>query len=711
MTTKTYSQLQKTNVLQDADLIAIERNGIATFSINAKDFKNSIRSDLLQDTQTPATHNIVFMDCEHINGIPTNYPKTLVYLDGSTKYRNDLNENYGKFIDNIKDNAYYRQKYNVPADNSSFSVVDARNYTFRSAGNLLPIGTKQEDGIQKLELLNQGKVNLNYTLQATASATSVSGLSSFTNYNGNGIITALGSATTQQGNFPSVLNLTCIKSIDIDFEKVLIQKNPLLRQNEVETTIKSIGTFAFLDISLGALAVVNMLNAGGGVDSVNGKSGVVILTANDVELSNPLKANATIQGALEYLEADKVSSTQLTGYATTQDLTNGLSGKANISHTHIINDITGLQDALNLKQDKDGLITDLKYNANITLLAKLTSQDDLINTKANTSELANYLKKDGSITLNTGYSPGNALSIATKGYVDGLIPDLSNYLQLGGEYITAGVGLKFKADIGAELTTIEGQGLNIVSGTRKADINNNSLSFYDTATGGLSNIKFSINTFVGKLNYYETTIVSSVWDMKQRQITDNVLTANLLDNSIILKKDLFTYLNRYQAFGIKYLKTGLTTTINSNATALTNLSNIVKVSPTITTWARDNKGDDKAGISFIDVTNGWKFPVVDGLTNYGIGVTITITGTITGTAGTPRELIVYLRRLSDNSLIRNGGIIKINDNNFNGRSTNIETFIKGATDPFITGGFYLDMLNNSGGNLTLSALEIYIKSV
>lgn len=659
MTTKTYSQLQKTNILQDGDLFAIERDGIATLAINAKDLKNSIRNDLLQDTQTPSTHNIVLMECEHINGIPINYPKTLVFLDGSTKFRNDVNENYGKFIDSIKDNTFYRQLYNVPADNSSFTVKDGRNYTFRNAGDLMPIGTKQEDGIQKLDLLNKGKVNLNFKLQATGSANGVSGLSDFTNYNGNGIITALGYATTQQGNFPSVLNLSCIQSIDIDFEKVLIQKNPLLRQNEVETTIKSIGTFAFLDISLGALAVVNMLNSGGGVDSVNGKSGVVILTAEHIELSVPLKANATIQSALEYLEADKVSSTQLTNYATTQDLTDGLSGKAN------------------------------------------------------TTELENYLKKDGSVALDTLYVPTNDLSIATKIYVDGLIPDLTDYIKLGVDYTTTNGDKELRFIESTGSTKISGRRVQVNSGNgRNVELDDNRLSFYDTSGGfGSQGLKFAINTFVGKLSYYETTIVNSVWDMKARQITDNVLTANLTDNSIILKKDLFSYLERYQAYGIKQLKTGLSTAINSNATALTNLSNIVKVSPTITTWARDNKGDDKTGINLIDVANGWKFPIVDGLTNYGIGITITISGSISGTAGTPRELIVYLRRLSDNSIIRNGGIIKINDNNFNGRSTNIETFIKGATDSFITGGFYLDMLNNSGGNLTLSSLEIYIKSV
>ena len=162
-----------------------------------------------------------------------------------------------------------------------------------------------------------------------------------------------------------------------------------------------------------------------------------------------------------------------------------------------------------------------------------------------------------------------------------------------------------------------------------------------------------------------------------------------------------------EAFGIKLTKSGLSTAIASNATALTNLSNIIKVSPTIVSWGRNRYGNDMTPVSLIDITNGWKLPVVDGLANYSINISVRITGALTGTANTPREFIVYVRRISDNSIVSNGGIIKINDNNFNGRSTNITTFIKGATDPFITTGFYLDIFNNSGSQLTLSQLEIY----
>lgn len=85
---------------------------------------------------------------------------------------------------------------------------------------------------------------------------------------------------------------------------------------------------------------------------------------------------------------------------------------AQIDHTHIINEITGLQSSLDSKAD-------LTYLDNYATTQALNNG---LSGKANTTDLVNYLKKDGSTLLNNTYIPNDNLSIATKGYVDGIIP-------------------------------------------------------------------------------------------------------------------------------------------------------------------------------------------------------------------------------------------------------------------------------------------------
>jgi hypothetical protein len=186
----------------------------------------------------------------------------------------------------------------------------------------------------------------------------------------------------------------------------------------------------------------------------------------------------------------------------------------------------------------------------------------------------------------------------------------------------------------------------------------------------------------------------------------SIATKEYVDNSI---NPINTTLNKYNSFGVKYVKSGLTQTINSSPTTLTNIINIVNNAPTSTIkWASDKNGNNKPTFDLISVANGFKLPIIDGLTNYGITFNIRVTGALSGATGTPREFIFYLRRLSDNSIVANDSIIKVTDNNINGRSATINSYVISATDPFITGGFYIDMLNNSGSNITLSTIELYI---
>lgn len=165
---------------------------------------------------------------------------------------------------------------------------------------------------------------------------------------------------------------------------------------------------------------------------------------------------------------------------------------------------------------------------------------------------------------------------------------------------------------------------------------------------------------------------------------------------------------KYSNFGTKYTKTGLTTSIPTSPTTLTNLINLINANPAILNYATDRAGNDKAGISLISTTNGFKFPVVDGMANYGVGFNIRIFGSLSGGANTTREVVLSLKRISDNSTIATASLIETTDSNFNGRVAIINSYVKGATDPFITGGFYIDLLNNSGATLTITAIELLI---
>ncbi len=63
--------------------------------------------------------------------------------------------------------------------------------------------------------------------------------------------------------------------------------------------------------------------------------------------------------------------------------------------------------------------------------------------------------------------------------------------------------------------------------------------------------------------------------------------------------------------------------------------------------------------------------------------------------GTAQTLALSLRRLEDDSII--GGEIKVTrDNDVEGNQFIFETYTNSATDPFVTGGFYFALRNDSG---------------
>src|SRR5690606_24009941 len=89
------------------------------------------------------------------------------------------------------------------------------------------------------------------------------------------------------------------------------------------------------------------LPTGGAVSSVNGKTGDVVLTADDIEVEPTAGEPASLQVVLE------VFGQTLADF--TDDFEDELAAKANVDHTHTIADVNGLQDALDTKADMSDL--------------------------------------------------------------------------------------------------------------------------------------------------------------------------------------------------------------------------------------------------------------------------------------------------------------------------------------------------------------------
>lgn len=201
--------------------------------------------------------------------------------------------------------------------------------------------------------------------------------------------------------------------------------------------------------------------------------------------------------------------------------------------------------------------------------------------------------------------------------------------------------------------------------------------------------------------------------IQKKHLEDRIVDLQSQVDSLLTKLNSFD--TKYRNFTDKRVKSGLSVAINSNATNLTNLTQYILNSqtPTITSFGSSISGLSLGSIGLIDVgsgiTQGFKFPTINGIVNCNLIFSTRITGAITGNTGTARELIVYLRRVSDNSIVGNGALIKINDNNFNARNVVTPSYIQGPNDSFLTGGFYLNILNNSGGNLTMNTIELLIQ--
>ena len=112
------------------------------------------------------------------------------------------------------------------------------------------------------------------------------------------------------------------------------------------------------------------------------------VTSNDLTAAlGDYATNADMSAGL----ATKLDATALSDYATNDSLSSGLSAKANVSHTHTISEVTGLQSALDTKVDTSSLS---EYATTSDLTATLgdyaTTADVTagLSTKADTSSLS-----------------------------------------------------------------------------------------------------------------------------------------------------------------------------------------------------------------------------------------------------------------------------------------------------------------------------------
>ena len=140
------------------------------------------------------------------------------------------------------------------------------------------------------------------------------------------------------------------------------------------------------------------------------KSQVTSGLANKVNTSTYTADKATFALKTEIPDTSGLATkTQLSGYATTTALTQGLAGKANASHTHEISNVTGLQGALNAKADTTSVAAKTHTHA----ISDVTNLQTTLDGKAASSHNhdSTYIKIAGSRGNVGGYE--NLLSQAT----------------------------------------------------------------------------------------------------------------------------------------------------------------------------------------------------------------------------------------------------------------------------------------------------------
>jgi hypothetical protein len=154
MVDKKFSDFIQKGELDDFDMIPSEDGGMLENNfITYNDLKNQIKKNLLEESTSDMLKIESYIAETDSAGNPINYPKELLYLDGSIKYSTDGNTLIGKFINNIKNIPFYRAYFNIPNDNSSIQLPDLRDRVLRNKGDNCLIYTPQNDAV-KIDNLN-----------------------------------------------------------------------------------------------------------------------------------------------------------------------------------------------------------------------------------------------------------------------------------------------------------------------------------------------------------------------------------------------------------------------------------------------------------------------------------------------------------------------------------------------------------------------------
>jgi hypothetical protein len=129
------------NQIPDNAILPLEVAGIenraTTFSKLYSQFARRMTKEAVTDTSV-----FKYIAWEHVNGIPQNLPKHLVWANGTTYLRGQLDGLVDRFIDYMFNFPAMKIFYNIPNDKSSFTVPDYRDLHILASGGFATFGTQ-----------------------------------------------------------------------------------------------------------------------------------------------------------------------------------------------------------------------------------------------------------------------------------------------------------------------------------------------------------------------------------------------------------------------------------------------------------------------------------------------------------------------------------------------------------------------------------------
>lgn len=113
------------------------------------------------------------------------------------------------------------------------------------------------------------------------------------------------------------------------------------------------------------------------------------------------------------------------------------------------------------------------------------------------------------------------------------------------------------------------------------------------------------------------------------------------------------------------------------------------------------------GTASLSIVGGnLKFPVRT--RNTQVMLSVRMSGTIGGGAGTAREWRTQTRRTNGTTVVGSDASVKVQGTDISNRDNVLATYTLGATDPFMVDGIQLGMFNISGQTITLTAISVRV---